>query len=317
MTLRAHPDRRRVLRILGAAVALPAAVLGLRGLVPSAPPVVWQGQALGAVSGLTLWHPDPRVARRALIWIQAEIARLEDVFSLYRPGSQIVRLNAEGRLDRPAPDLRQVIDIAQRVAEASGGAFDPTVQPLWRARAQAPDDARAIAAARALVDHTALTAGRGQVRLARPGMALTLDGIAQGWITDRIADLLRDAGFDHAMVQLGETRALGGTPDGTPFAVNLVDPMAPWRTDRVLPLADAALAVSGGYGGAHVIDPATGQAAGALRDVAVVAPRAVWADALSTAILVAGEARAPRLLATVPGARALVTRPDGSGAWLG
>lgn len=313
----ARPTRRRVLRILGAAVALPAAVLGLRGLVPSAPPVVWQGQALGALSGLTLWHPDPRVARRALVWVQAEIARLEDIFSLHRPGSQIARLNADGRLDRPAPDLTRVIDIAQQMAQASGGAFDPTIQPLWLARAQTPDDPRAIAAARGLVDHTALTLGRGQVRLGRPGMALTLDGIAQGWITDRIADLLRDAGFDHAMVQLGETRALGGNPDGTPFDVHLVDPMAPWRTDRVLPLADAALAVSGGYAGATVIDPATGQGADALRDVAVVAPRAVWADALSTAILVAGEGAAPRLLASVPGARALVTRPDGSGARIG
>jgi thiamine biosynthesis lipoprotein len=77
------------------------------------------------------------------------------------------------------------------------------------------------------------------------------------------------------------------------------------------------LAVSGGYAGAAVIDPTTGQGAQALRDVAVVAPRAVWADALSTAILVAGEAAAPRLLASVPGARALVTRPDGSGARIG
>jgi thiamine biosynthesis lipoprotein len=119
------------------------------------------------------------------------------------------------------------------------------------------------------------------------------------------------------MVQLGETRALGGNPEGTPFAVNLVDPRAPWRTDRVLPLADAALAVSGGYTGAQVIDPATGQGAHRLADVTVVAPRAVWADALSTAILVAGEGAAPRLLAATPGARALVTRPDGSGGWIG
>lgn len=317
MTAPPRPDRRRLLRILGAAVALPAAVLGLRGLVPAAPPAVWRGQALGAVAGLTLWHPDPDRARRALVWVQAEIARLEQLFSLHRPGSQIARLNAFGRLDRPAPDLLRVIDIARQVAQASGGAFDPTVQPLWLARAQAPGDARAIAAGRRLVDHTALTAGPRAVRLGRPGMALTLDGIAQGWITDRIADLLRDAGFDHAMVQLGETRALGGQPDGTPFDVHLVDPAAPWRSDRVLPLADAALAVSGGYTGATVIDPATGQGADALRDVAVLAPRAVWADALSTAILVAGEAAAPSLLAMVPGARALVTRPDGSGARLG
>lgn len=313
----AHPSRRRLLRILGAAVALPAAALGLRGLVPAAPPVVWRGEALGALAGLTLWHPDPDVARRALVWVQAEIRRLEAVFSLHLPGSEIVRLNADGALTGPSPDLTRVLDAALHMADLSGGAFDPTIQPLWLARAAAPADPRAWDTARALVDHRALTVGPRAVRLGRPGMAISLDGIAQGWITDRIADLLRNAGFDHAMVQLGETRALGGNPDGTPFAVNLVDPTAPWRTDRVLLLADAALAVSGGYTGAQVIDPATGQGADRLRDVAVVAPRALWADALSTAILVAGEGAAPRLLASVPGARALITRPDGTGGWIG
>src|SRR5690606_20606965 len=147
----------------------------------------------------------------------------------------------------------------------------------------------------------------------------SLNGIAQGYITDRITDLLANDGFEQAMIELGETRALGSAPNGTPFSVGLVDPFAPTTIARQLPLASAALAVSGGYGlrldasgGNHILDPATGGSPNGLRQVAVIAPRAIWADALSTAISVAGEAAAPGLLKHYKGSRAILWRADGS-----
>jgi thiamine biosynthesis lipoprotein len=314
-------SRRGALRVLGAGLALPLGVMGLRGVRDAPAPVQWHGEVLGALSSMTLWHPNPGVARRAIARMLVEIDRLEGIFSLYRPTSEIARLNRDGVLAAPSRDLVDVFDQSRRIADLSGGAFDPTIQPLWRLHANgrtAPDPA-ALDRARTLVDHRALSVSARTIRFARPGMAITLNGIAQGHITDRITDILGTEGFESAMIELGETRALGAAPDGRPFSVGLVNPQAPATTAHELPLANAALSVSGGYGLTfdssgrhHILDPATGQSADRLTQVAVISPRAIWADALSTAIYVAGEAKAGPLLAACPGSRAILSRKDGT-----
>lgn len=317
--------RRRALRILAAGLAVPLGVLGLRQLQGATAPVRWHGEVLGAVSAMTIWHPNAKVAERAVTRLLHEIDRLESIFSLYRTSSEIAQLNRDGALERPSADLVHVLDQSQRIAVASDGAFDPTIQPLWRLYelGQGPNgnpvSDRALEHALSLVDHQAIHADGRAVRFARPGMAISLNGIAQGYITDRITDILGNDGFENAMIELGETRALGAATDGQPFAVGLIDPRAPDMIERVVPLENAALAVSGGYGlrfdrpgQHHIFEPGTGHSANKLIQVAVVSPRAIWADALSTAIYVAGEARATRLLAVYPGSRAILTRPDGT-----
>lgn len=319
--------RRHALKILAATAALPLGVLALRETQAQPAAVTWQGVSLGGPVGMTLWHADQGFARSTILRMRSEIERLEAIFSLYRNDSEIVQLNRAGRLDRASPDLRNVLAMAQEAAEASGGAFDPTVQPLWRlyeahfrAQPQSLDgpEPTGIAAARALVDYQGVEIGGNSVRFARPGMAVTLNGIAQGYITDRISDLLRNEGFAHALVDMGETRALGTEPDGHPWLIGIKNPVTPTIVDRQLSLSDMALSVSGGYGTRfggsglhHIFDPATGRSAQGLLDVVVLAPRATLADTLSTAIYVAGEAKGAEILRRFPGARASVTRSDG------
>ncbi len=315
----ARITRRTALRVVGAGLALPLGALALGGLRGAPQPVHWQGVVLGGVSAMTLWHPDPGVARRAIRRMLAEVDRLEDIFSLYRPDSQIARLNRDGALEAPARALVEVIEASLRIASQSGGAFDPTIQPLWRLHAVGPPSARALEQARALVGHDAVDLDARGIRLGREGMAISLNGIAQGHITDRVTEILGNEGFENAVIELGETRALGTGPDGRPFSIGLARPFPPVGIARDLALADAALAVSGGYGtrlpgpGAHhIFDPRTGQSANRLAQVAVLSRRAMWADALSTAIYVAGEASARRLLDGYLGSRAILTRMDGS-----
>jgi FAD:protein FMN transferase len=325
-------SRRTVLKVVAAAATLPLGglawqVLGSRGAFQT-----WSGESLGGPASLTLWHPNAAFAQRTLVWTRSEIERLEGVFSLFRDDSEIARLNRDGRLPNASPDLTAVMDVALRVADTSGGAFDPSVQPLWRlyedyfrADPTATDGPHpaAIEAARGTVGYRGVTVDGRQIGFERAGMALTLNGIAQGYITDRIADLLRNEGFDHAVVSLGETRALGDNPEGMPWSVGLQNPRHPTIVDRTVEIANESVSVSGGYGtvfGAsgshHIFDPATGMSANRLLDVTVIAPRATVADALSTAIFVAGEQAAPRLLAAYPGARAILTRSDGGGVTL-
>jgi len=315
------PDitRRRAFRIAAAAAGVPLLIAGVRAAAPNPRFFTWQGEVLGATAELTLWHADASLARRTMLKVRREIERHEAIFSLYGD-SEITRLNRDGVLARPSADLVAVIDTSQRLGRLSDGAFDITVQPLWRAyeahfwsRAQiAPDiAARAADVARRLVDYRRVQAGAARISLA-PGMAITLNGIAQGTITDRVADLVRNEGFEQAVVGLGEWRALGNHPEGRPWR-------AATRAGSI-DLADQALAVSSGAGTTfepggkfhHIFYPATGASAHALHEVAVTAPRAMTADALATAICVAGEERAARLLAAYPGAQAFLTRRDGT-----
>lgn len=281
--------RRRFL-VLAAGAAAVALVTGPRGARAAAGAGAglrrWKGTALGAEAEMIL----PAGALDLLPRLRAEIDRLEGVFSLYRPDSALVRLNRDGILEAPPLELVELLARAQAVSALTGGAFDVTVQPLWVLHAAhlrhgttpTPEE---IAAARALVDWRGVEVTPGRIRLARAGMAVTLNGIAQGFITDRVAAMLKDAGLDRVLVSLGETRALGPHPDGRPWTV------VPGRGAAPLPLEDGALATTEpAMSGAHVLDPATGRPGGDPRRITVAAPTATTADALSTALALLPEA---------------------------
>ena len=309
--------RRRLLAIAAAALvpALPAQATPVRQ---------WRGVALGAEASITLNHPE---AARLIDLSLAEIERLEAVFSLYRADSALMRLNATGRLDAPPFELLDCLALAGRVHAATGGVFDPTVQPLWELHAAhhaanpeaEPPRAETVAAARALTGWDRLRIDPGAIRL-DPGMALTLNGIAQGYIADRVAALLRGQGLDRVLVNTGEHVALGGDPRGGPWQVRL-------RAGEVLlpeavAIEDRALASSAMTGttfdaagtAGHILDPRNGLPGPILWQlVSVTAPQGALADALSTAFCLMDRAGIDRALAAFPrtGLAALVPVPRG------
>jgi len=324
-----RPTRRRFLRVVAAAAGLPPIIATVRATAPKARVHSWQGEVLGALSELTLWHPDAAFARRTILRVRQEIERFERIFSLYRRDSEISRLNEAGRLLKPPPELRQLIEESQRLGELSGGAFDISVQPLWRlyeahfwSRSEIQPDiaARARDVAHAMVDFRQIESRAAAIGFGRAGMAITLNGIAQGYISDAITDMLRNEGYESAVVDLGEYRTIGRHPDGRPWRIGIRDGGHVGSIGREVDLEDMALAVSGGYGTTfeasgrchHIFDPRTGASANSLVDVAVIGPRATAADGLATAICVAGEALAPTLLAAYPQTRAIATRSDGT-----
>ncbi|MFM9842322.1 MAG: FAD:protein FMN transferase [Dongiaceae bacterium] len=241
--------------------------------------------------------------RRATERAVAEISRLENIFSLYRPESELCRLNRAGCLDGPSLDLVELLGESVRLSELSSCAFDVTVQPLWNLyrdhfaeprfdpAGPAPE---AIAAARSLVDFRMIEISNGQIRLGKPGMAVTLNGIAQGCITDRIADLLRDSGFEHVLIDLGEIRALGHPLSAMGWPVQIEHLNAAAEGPEPLLLSDRAIATSAGVASPfdatgrhhHIFDPATGASTRRYRGVSVIASRATLADGLSTALTV-------------------------------
>jgi FAD:protein FMN transferase len=291
--------RRRFIAISAAAATLPGATR------TDQPVAHWRGTALGAGASMVLNGITPTQAAPLFAGIEAELNRLENIFSLYRPASAISRLNRDGRLARPAPELLAVLSLSAALHQRTDGAFDPTVQPLWSLWAKAalrrevPDEA-AIAAARHLTGWRNVEFDATEIRFTRPGMALTLNGIAQGYVSDRVGDLLRQRGLSGVLVDMGEITARGPGPDGTGWPIGLADPDngAP---SRRLYLNDRALATSAPGGTlldragriGHILDPRSGRPAGRWRQVSVSAPSAAMADGLSTAfcLLDAGQIR--------------------------
>jgi thiamine biosynthesis lipoprotein len=323
------PLGRRRLLVAAAAAGLGLATAG-RGTRATATPLWrWRGTALGADSTILLAHADRDAATEAIRACREEVARLERIFSLYRSDSALSTLNRQGRLEAPPPELVELLGFARRVSAVSEGAFDVTVQPLWELYGRhfaapgadpAGPPAAALAEARALVDWRAVEVRAERITLGRPGMAVTLNGIAQGYITDRVADLLRDHGFTSVLVELGEIRALGRRPDETPWWAGIADPSDPGTVLLRLELEERALATSGGYGTwfdparrhHHIFDPRTGRSAAWHAAVSVMAERATVADALSTALAASPPAAAEPCLAALGPATAHLVSTDGA-----
>jgi thiamine biosynthesis lipoprotein len=296
---RSRVTRRRTLSLLAATAGL---ALAGPAAAKTPAPTRWQGSVLGARAQMLIHGLDERRAQRLIDIALAEVRRLERIFSLYQAESALVRLNRDGRLDHPPLELVALLDRARFWSAWSGGAFDVTVQPLWalyrdhfatsRASPAGPP-LRAIEATRRLVDYRAIEIERDRVAFARPGMAVTLNGIAQGYITDRVAKLLRGEGLEQVLIDLGEIWALGSAPGNLPWRVGLVEPS---QAGRTLEIIDRAVATSAPAGTLfdqsgrfhHLIDPATGRSSRGLRSVTVVARHATDADALSTALIVGG-----------------------------
>ncbi len=318
--------RRRFITISAAAAGL--TLLSPRARRAETPLLhVWRGTALGADAMLLLHHPDPTAAEALIQDSLAEVARLERQLSLYDPDSALVRLNREGTLDDPPFDLLRVMNESANYHALTGGAFDVTVQPLWdlyAAHFERPDADPAGPPASALAA-TLTRVGQHRVSLAAeridfvPDTAVTLNGIGQGYITDRVVALLRARGIAHALVDMGETRAIGGHPDGGPWRVGLEDPFASGNVAEQIPLADRAVATSGGYGTLfdaagrfnHIFDPCDGSTSHTFAAVSVIAPGATMADALSTAFSVMTLPRITEIVRSL-GIEAHLAFPDGS-----
>lgn len=296
--------------------------------------LVWRGEAMGAEAAITLFHPahaDGRAWAETLVAdCVGEIGRIERLFSLFDPESTLCRLNRDGVVRDAPADFRHLIAVAVRLSALSGGAFDATVQPLWRLfadhfRAPDPDPAgpsrEAIETAAHHVGWRGLRMEGRDVALTRPGMAVTLNGLAQGFATDRVRDLLVTRGVTRTLVNLGEFGAIGRPPGESPWRIGVADPADPHRTLEILPLDDGmAVASSGGYGTRfdragrfhHLLDTASGEPARGWAGVTVVAEGATLADGLSTAVATAPMERAETILRGGAARSAVLVAPDGS-----
>jgi len=295
-------------------------------------------EAMATRFEIVLHGSNPVALRAAGEEALAEIARLEARLSLYRPDSEIARVNARAAREpvRLTPEVFALLQRARRLSEETGGAFDVTIAPLVRCwgfmggsgRQPAPEE---IQAARACVgpDVVQFDEGNFTVRFARPGVMLDLGALGKGYAIEQAATLLREAGVTSALLHGGTSTiyALGKPPDAPAWRIALDRPLdtgaGKSRTMlTTVELADEALSVSAVWGKSflqdnvilgHVIDPRSGQPANAAVMAAVACPSATDSDALATALLVLGPGGIELAASRRPGLRALVVSRSAAG----
>ncbi len=312
-------------RFIGITAALSASALLPNAWGQKQPePVIWRGVALGADAELRLYHTHRATAELLIQQALAEVNRLENIFSVYREHSQVSRLNRSGSLNAPSADLLAVLSQAHSVHTLTNGAFDPTVQVLWQAYAQHfgqhPNSSTApnLQAALKRVGWKYVSVSPQKISFHQRHMAITLNGIAQGFITDRITQILQRGGLNHALVNMGEIRHLDTLKQYGEVA-KIQNPRGKGTLpNQEIHLQNQALATSGGYGTTfdvagkqtHLFDPRTGSSAPRYQSVSVLADTATMADALSTAFAVSDE-RTIQTAAQQVGAKGWLVGLDG------
>ncbi len=275
-------NRRRAITILAGAATLPFV-----GRVTNATAKQWQGIALGAEAQIRVEHPD---ADRLIARSIDEIHRLENIFRLYLADSQLSRLNRTGRLNNPAFELVELLSICSGIHTRTRGTFDPTVQHLWALYAQeysnggSPSGSQ-IANALTMTGWHRVRFSPQEITFKRTGVMMTLNGIAQGYIADRVAAILRLEGVKNVLVNTGEIMALGHPADAEFWPVNLGD-----SNGKQVHLRNKAVATSvplgttfdGPNDAGHILDPRTGKPGGKWAQVSVIGASAAMVDGLST-----------------------------------
>ncbi len=258
-----------------------------------------------------------------------ECARYEKLFSRTVEGSDVWRINEAGGPIAVAPETAEMLREGLKISEASGGAFDPTVEPetkLWNFSAETPalPDAQALAEAATHVDYRKLVLDGDTVSLP-DDMGLDLGGIAKGYIADRLSEFLRARGVSSALINLGGNVLTIGrrATDDQPWVVGIQDPEAEGGANKVTFRAEnLSVVTSGNYqrffimNGIryhHLLDPATGwPVENGLDSVTILSESSAVGDALSTACYVLGLDKGMELVKQYDGVDAVFIGTDGS-----
>lgn len=313
--------RRGFLKLV--AVSSLAAGVGIASLrrgqisLKAAPYHAWR-YLMGTVVHLTLIGFSINESFEAAERAFAEMQRLIDIFDHRKPLSALARLNREGCLQNPPAELTEVISRALDICRLTGGRYDITIKPVFEAlrqgRKPAPHEL-------ALVDYQRILLEQDRIRFAHPGMAVTLDSLAKGYIVERAARLLKSLGYPDLLVEAGGDLVTDGKgADEQPWQVGITHPRQNTPQDllAIIPVMSQAVATSGDYlnhfnhdfSSHHIIDPKTADSPSELASVSVLAESALDADALSTALMVLGIEEGLKLAESLAGVGALLVRKD-------
>lgn len=334
-------DRRSFLKLAG----LLGVGLASGGILPAAAEAVKFNRrmykvsrtrlAMGTFVSMTLIHPSREQAEEAIGAACIEMDRLSGSLSRFDQSTAVGRLNSDGRLKDAPPELGAVVSKALKYYHLSRGAFDITVKPvvdLYKAsfagQQKSPPGEKALREAVTLVGGDKLRVNGRAIGFQRPGMGITLDGIAKGYIVDRAAQVLAGLGVENFLINAGgDIRTRGARQDRKPWRVAVQDPRKKQRYPDIIEMNAGAVATSGNYEVYfdrqkmfhHIVDPRDGLSPALSASVSVRARTALDADALSTTVFVMDPAPGTRFINSLPLCESLVVdkkgQPHASAGW--
>ena len=292
--------------------------------------VARSGLAMGSSLTLMAWTADEDPANRAFDAVFAEFNRLDQLMSVWKKDSDILKLNAAAG-DHPVPVSKDTLDAlaaARQMSEWTGGKFDVTfgaLSDIWKFDQDqdntVPSQA-AIAARLPLIDYRKLVIDvqAGTAFLQKKGMHANLGGIGKGYAVDKAVALLRAAGLADFSIQAGGDLYVAGHRGDRPWRLGIADPRAPdgaifARVD----LSDSTFSTSGDYERSfikdgvryhHILDPSTGQPSRLCRSVTIVAKEATLADGLSTSVFLLGPEQGMALIEKLPDVEGVIVGAD-------
>lgn len=282
---------------------------------------------MGTEVELTAWTADDVRAEAAFTAVFGEFDRLDAMMSVWKDGSDVLRLNAAaGDHAVPvSPETREVLRIARQVSDQTEGRFDVTfgaLSGLWKFDTQDKDnsvpDRREILKRLPLVNYRDIEVDdrAGTALLKRKGMRVNLGGIGKGYAVDRSVAILRQSGLRDFMIQAGGDMYVGGRRGDRPWRLGIRDPRGPAdRSFAMLDLTDATFSTSGDYERFfikdgrryhHILDLSVGEPAQGCRSVTLVTERAVIADALAKGVFILGPDAGMALIERTPGVQGVI-----------
>lgn len=282
---------------------------------------------MGTRIAIELWADDATKGQAAIEAVLAEMRRVDQAMSTYKPTSELSIVNARAAQEAVtiSPELFELLSTALDYSRVTDGAFDITyasVGYLYDFKHRVRPAQRQIQAALPGVNyrHVLLNVEQRSVRYTQAGVRIDLGGIAKGHSVDRAIAILHARGVQHALVSAGGDSRIIGDRFGKPWVVGIRHPDRKQEVIARIPLEDAAISTSGDYeryfdeGGVryhHIIDPGTGRSASRVRSATIIGPTATRTDGLSKTAFVLGPQRALEIYNRLDDVDAILVTPDG------
>jgi thiamine biosynthesis lipoprotein len=281
-----------------------------------------------------LWSDDPDKGDAAIDAVMADMRRIDNLMSHYKPESQLSQINEYGnvRWVQVDKELFDLIKLSTHYSEITEGAFDITyasVGYLYNYPAHIRPSEEQIKQALPSVNwrNIEFDEAHHAIRFGHPGMRIDLGGIGKGYAVDRGVDILKARGIQHALVTAGGDSRFIGDHMGRPWLAAIANPDNPHDAHKVVtrvPVSDAAVSTSGDYerffdeDGVryhHIIDPRTGHSASKVRSATIIGPTATQTDGMSKTAFVLGAEKALEIINRMPEYDAVFLTPDGRMLW--
>ncbi len=250
--------------------------------------------------------------------IDSVLKDFDKALSTYRDDSEISQFNQGDSLQHFSPFFLPVLKSSKEVYEATSGAFDPTVLPLYNAwgfgmkKNEEEPTPEALDSIKNLVGYNKVHFNDTLLTKDVKGLRLDFSAIAKGYGVDVVAEFLKSKGITSYKVEIGGEILCGSPkPNGKKWAIGIEQPKRDGQAvQQVLNLENVAIATSGNYRNyverdgkryGHTIDPVLGRPVQhELLSATVFAKDCMTADAYATAFMVLGMEESKKVLEQHP-----------------